>query len=130
MSGGFEAMGLSPELQRGIYDVGYTLPTEVQDEAIPLILGGGDVMVAAPTGSGKTAAFSLPILELVHEKLKEPEAPAAVKEAPEAPPPPTGPPELSKQDRDATLAVDGARCQSRSERWSGGRCSQGIAAKS
>ena len=129
MSGGFEAMGLSPELQRGIYDVGYTLPTEVQDEAIPLILGGGDVMVAAPTGSGKTAAFSLPILELVHEKLKE--APAAdVKEAPEEAPPPTGPPELSTQDRDATLAVDGARCQSRSERWSGGRCSQGIAAKS
>jgi len=42
-------MGLSPELQRGIYDVGYTLPTEVQDEAIPLLLGGGDVMVAAPT---------------------------------------------------------------------------------
>ena len=92
MSGGFEAMGLSPELQRGIYDVGYTLPTEVQDEAIPLILGGGDVMVAAPTGSGKTAAFSLPILELVHEKLKE-EAPAAVKEAPaETEEPPKGPP--------------------------------------
>ena len=114
MSGGFEAMGLSPELQRGIYDVGYTLPTEVQDEAIPLILGGGDVMVAAPTGSGKTAAFSLPILELVHEKLKE--APAAdVKEAPEEAPPPNGPPQLSTQDRDATLAVDGARCQSRSE---------------
>ena len=123
MSGGFEAMGLSPELQRGIYDVGYTLPTEVQDEAIPLILGGGDVMVAAPTGSGKTAAFSLPILELVHEKLKEPEAPAAVKEAAvtKEAPPPKDPPELSTQDRDATLAVDGARCQSRSERWSGGR---------
>ena len=132
MSGGFEAMGLSPELQRGIYDVGYTLPTEVQDEAIPLILGGGDVMVAAPTGSGKTAAFSLPILELVHEKLKEPEAPAAVKEAAvtKEAPPPTGPPALSTQDRDATLAVDNDRCQSRSERWSGGRCSQGIAAKS
>jgi ATP-dependent RNA helicase DDX1 len=132
MSGGFEAMGLSPELQRGIYDVGYTLPTEVQDEAIPLILGGGDVMVAAPTGSGKTAAFSLPILELVHEKLKEPEAPAAVKEAAvtKEAPPPTGPPALSTQDRDATLAVDNDRCQSRSERWSGGRCSQGVAAKS
>ena len=130
MSGGFEAMGLSPELQRGIYDVGYTLPTEVQDEAIPLILGGGDVMVAAPTGSGKTAAFSLPILELVHEKLKEPEAPAAVKEAAvtKEAPPPKGPPALSTQDRDATLAVDNDRCQSRSERWSGGRCSQGISA--
>ena len=96
MSGGFEAMGLSPELQRGIYDVGYTLPTEVQDEAIPLILGGGDVMVAAPTGSGKTAAFSLPILELVHEKLKEPEAaPAAEAPVAEEAPPPNGPPELS-----------------------------------
>ena len=121
-----------PELQRGIYDVGYTLPTEVQDEAIPLILGGGDVMVAAPTGSGKTAAFSLPILELVHEKLKEPEA-APAAEAPgtgRGATAATGPPELSTQDRDATLAVDGARCQSRSERWSGGRCSQGIAAKS
>ena len=56
MSGGFEAMGLSPELQRGIYDVGYTLPTEVQDEAIPLILGGGDVMVAAPTAATRRSA--------------------------------------------------------------------------
>ena len=70
MSGGFEAMGLSPELQRGIYDVGYTLPTEVQDEAIPLILGRRRRHGRRPTGSGKTAAFSLPILELVHEKLK------------------------------------------------------------
>lgn len=71
MSGGFEAMGLMPELQMGVEEIGYLLPTEVQDEAIPLILGGGDVMVAAPTGSGKTAAFALPILELVHEKLRE-----------------------------------------------------------
>ena len=59
MSGGFEAMGLMPELQKGVEECGYLLPTEVQDEAIPLILGGGDVMVAAPTGSGKTAAFAL-----------------------------------------------------------------------
>ena len=127
MSGGFEAMGLSPELQRGIYDVGYTLPTEVQDEAIPLLLGGGDVMVAAPTGSGKTAAFALPILELVHEKLREKDVAPQTEVVEEVA---TGPPALSKQDRDSTLAVDGDVCQSRSERWSGGRCTRGIASTS
>ena len=41
----------------------------MQSESIPLILGGGDVMVAAETGSGKTGAFALPILQLVHETL-------------------------------------------------------------
>ena len=45
------------------------LPTPVQSESIPLILGGGDVMAAAETGSGKTGAFALPILQLVHETL-------------------------------------------------------------
>jgi superfamily II DNA/RNA helicase len=45
------------------------LPTPVQSESIPLILGGGDVMVAAETGSGKTGAFALPVLQLVHETL-------------------------------------------------------------
>lgn len=45
------------------------LPTPVQTEAIPLILGGGDVMAAAETGSGKTGAFVLPILQTVHEVL-------------------------------------------------------------
>lgn len=64
-------MGLSEELQRAIDEMGYYLPTEVQDETIPLILGGGDVMVAAPTGSGKTAAFALPIIELVAHKKTE-----------------------------------------------------------
>ena len=104
MSGGFEAMGLSPELQRGIYDVGYTLPTEVQGEAIPLILGGGDHGRRVRQGSGKTAAFSLPILELVHEKLKE--APAAdVKEAPE----------------EATTTEGPAAPDARSGRYFGGR---------
>ncbi len=47
------------------------LPTPVQSESIPLILGGGDVMVAAETGSGKTGAFALPILQVVHETLAE-----------------------------------------------------------
>ncbi len=45
------------------------LPTPIQTEAIPLILGGGDIMAAAETGSGKTGAFALPILQTVHEVL-------------------------------------------------------------
>ena len=45
------------------------LPTPIQAEAVPLILGGGDVMAAAETGSGKTGAFALPVLQIVHETL-------------------------------------------------------------
>jgi len=48
-----------------------SLPTDVQAEAIPLILGGGDVLMAAETGSGKTGAFCLPILQTVWETLKD-----------------------------------------------------------
>ena len=46
------------------------LPTPVQQEAMPLILTGGDVMAAAETGSGKTGAFALPVLQIVHETLR------------------------------------------------------------
>jgi len=70
MSGGFDALGLMDELLQSIYELGWNLPTDIQDEAIPLILGGGDVMAAAETGSGKTAAFCLPIIQCVHERLR------------------------------------------------------------
>jgi ATP-dependent RNA helicase DDX1 len=50
MAGGFGSLGLMPELLKAIEELGWLLPTDVQDEAIPLILGGGDVMVAAETG--------------------------------------------------------------------------------
>jgi ATP-dependent RNA helicase DDX1 len=49
----------------------YRLPTDVQAEAIPLILGGGDVLIAAETGSGKTGAFSLPVIQITHEMLRD-----------------------------------------------------------
>ena len=45
------------------------LPTDIQSEAIPLILGGGDVLMAAETGSGKTGAFCLPVLQIVWETI-------------------------------------------------------------
>jgi ATP-dependent RNA helicase DDX1 len=71
MSGGFADLGLIEELLRAVEDMGWILPTDVQDESIPLILGGGDMMGAAETGSGKTAAFALPIIQLVYERLKD-----------------------------------------------------------
>lgn len=67
MSGGFEDLGLLHELVRATSTQGWLLPSDVQDESIPLILGGGDVLVAAETGSGKTGAFALPAIQIVHE---------------------------------------------------------------
>ena len=61
--------GLCPELLRAVNEEKWLLPTSIQDEGIPCILGGGDVCGAAETGSGKTAAFCLPILQLVQEEL-------------------------------------------------------------
>lgn len=49
----------------------HRLPTDVQAEAVPLILGGGDVLMAAETGSGKTGAFCLPVLQIVWETFKD-----------------------------------------------------------
>ena len=67
MAGGFEALGLFDELVHGIKALDWNLPTDVQDEAIPLILGGGDVCVSSETGSGKTAAFCLAVIQCVCE---------------------------------------------------------------
>lgn len=67
----FEEFGVLPELGKAVDDMGWTLPTDVQSEAIPLILGGGDVLMAAETGSGKTGAFCLPVLQIVWESLKD-----------------------------------------------------------
>jgi ATP-dependent RNA helicase RhlE len=59
----FDPLGLSPELLRAVADQGYTEPTAVQREAIPLVLAGRDLLAGAQTGTGKTAAFVLPILQ-------------------------------------------------------------------
>jgi len=66
----FEALGLLPELITAVEGMGWNLPRAVQDEAIPLILGGGDVLIAAETGQGKTGAFCLPILQGLYEHLR------------------------------------------------------------
>jgi ATP-dependent RNA helicase RhlE len=61
----FDQLGLTPELLRAVADQGYTEPTPVQAAAIPLVLAGRDVLAGAQTGTGKTAAFVLPILQLL-----------------------------------------------------------------
>lgn len=60
-----------PEIGQAVEEMDWSLPTDVQAEAIPMILGGGDVLMAAETGSGKTGAFCLPILQIVFETLKD-----------------------------------------------------------
>ena len=62
----FADLGLSPELLRAVSDEGYTEPTPVQRESIPLVLAGRDLLAGAQTGTGKTAAFVLPIIQTLH----------------------------------------------------------------
>ena len=134
MSGGFEDLGLLPELVKATQDLHWLLPSDVQDESIPLILGGGDVMVAAETGSGKTGAFALPALQLVHEIKRELEAKALeskkvgggeVSVTPSAPPPCL----LNANDRSAmvTLSPERLMAQCRHVKdWGGVRGTKGL----
>jgi ATP-dependent RNA helicase RhlE len=61
----FADFGLAPEIERALSDQGYVHPTPIQAQAIPIVLQGRDVMGAAQTGTGKTASFSLPIIQLL-----------------------------------------------------------------
>ena len=70
----FEQFSLSDELNRAINDLEYSNPTAIQEEAIPLLLKGRDVLAQAQTGTGKTAAFALPLLSLIDAKKKKPQA--------------------------------------------------------
>ena len=66
-SSSFAALGLRPEILRAVTEAGYTTPTPIQSQAIPLILAGRDVMGGAQTGTGKTAGFALPIIQRLQE---------------------------------------------------------------
>ncbi|MCC7081536.1 MAG: DEAD/DEAH box helicase [Burkholderiales bacterium] len=64
----FESLGLAPALTRAVAELGYAHPTPIQAKAIPAVLAGHDILAAAQTGTGKTAAFTLPLLHrLAHD---------------------------------------------------------------
>jgi ATP-dependent RNA helicase RhlE len=77
----FDTLGLAPELVRVVADEGYTQPTPVQREAIPIVLAGGDLLATAQTGTGKTAAFVLPILQRLHATADAERGPARPRRA-------------------------------------------------
>lgn len=64
----FSQLGLNPKILKAIKEQGYSKPTLIQKEAIPMVLGRHDILAAAQTGTGKTAAFTLPLLEIMSKK--------------------------------------------------------------
>ena len=61
----FNELNLSPEMSRAIADCGYTEATYIQSACIPVVMNGGDVIGQSQTGTGKTAAFAIPIIEML-----------------------------------------------------------------
>ncbi|XP_061024755.1 ATP-dependent RNA helicase DDX1 [Eubalaena glacialis] len=125
----FSEMGVMPEIAQAVEEMDWLLPTDIQAESIPLILGGGDVLMAAETGSGKTGAFSIPVIQIVYETLKDQQegkkGKATIK---------TGASVLNKwqmnpYDRGSAFAIgsDGLCCQSREvKEWHGCRATKGL----
>lgn len=116
----FEEMGIMPEIGRATEEIEWLLPTNIQSEAIPLILGGGDVLMAAETGSGKTGAFSLPVLQIVWESLH---LKTTAKEDPHA-----DKWVFSGVDLDPNLALttDCLSAQSKTQNWQGVRANKAV----
>jgi len=68
----FDQLGLSAELLRAVQELGYVTPTPIQQRAIPAVHDGRDLLAAAQTGTGKTAAFALPLLQKLSEEQPNP----------------------------------------------------------
>lgn len=65
----FEDLSLSKSIQRAVFEEGYTSPTPIQEKSIPIILSGKDLVGCAQTGTGKTAAFAIPIIHNLHRMV-------------------------------------------------------------
>ena len=78
----FSELGLSPETLKAVQDTGYTTPTPIQEQAIPVALAGRDVLGIAQTGTGKTAAFTLPMIDKLASGRSKARMPRALVIAP------------------------------------------------
>ncbi|RLB50832.1 MAG: ATP-dependent helicase, partial [Deltaproteobacteria bacterium] len=67
----FDSLGLAPDLVRAVADAGYEQPTPIQRDAIPAALDGRDLLGSAQTGTGKTAAFALPLLQNLNDRVAQ-----------------------------------------------------------
>ena len=72
----FDTMDLSTEILRAVRDMGFQEPSTVQARTIPLMMSGADINAIAPTGTGKTCAFGIPMLEYVQLKDSRAASPA------------------------------------------------------
>lgn len=75
----FDSLGLSAELLRAVSDQGYREPTPIQERCIPTILRGNDLIGRAQTGTGKTAGFTLPLLQRLGDASRKRSRPGAVR---------------------------------------------------
>ncbi|TWW68967.1 ATP-dependent RNA helicase DDX1 [Takifugu flavidus] len=125
----FSEMGVMPEIAQAVEELDWLLPTDIQAESIPLILGGGDVLMAAETGSGKTGAFSIPVIQIVYETLKDQQEGKKGRTSIK-----TGGAifnnwQMNPYDRSPAFAIgpDGLCCQSREfKEWHGCRSTKGV----
>lgn len=112
----FSEFGVMEEIDQAVQDIGWMLPTDIQAESIPLILGGGDVLMAAETGSGKTGAFSIPVIQIVHESKSAKTVATGSSSW-----------ELNVADRDDQLNICGNLAQCRDlKKWFGCRSTFGV----
>ncbi|XP_070575608.1 ATP-dependent RNA helicase DDX1-like [Ptychodera flava] len=131
MGTAFLELGIMPEISKAVEEMDWLLPTDIQGESIPLILGGGDVLMAAETGSGKTGAFCMPVIQIVSETIKD------IQEGKGGKAKMTFKSDTTKwrmnvYDRGSSLAMDkeGLLCQSRDHHsWHGTRSNKGVRGK-